>query len=114
MKTNKKLLKILIKKEDGFIARKFNRKISIPISLFIVNHNIPISPNLMSFITFIVSCFASLCFILRNNILGGILAQLQSILDGCDGEIARLKKTSSNIGRIIDNSFDRLSDFLYS
>jgi len=38
--------------------------------------------------------------------LGALLVQLQSILDGCDGEIARLKFKSSKIGEWLDNVLD--------
>ena len=39
-------------------------------------------------------------------VLGSLLVQLQSILDGCDGEIARLKFKSSKVGEWLDNILD--------
>jgi len=38
------------------------------------------------------------------------LAQLSSILDGCDGEIARLKLLGSKYGGWFDQVLDRYSD----
>ena len=43
-------------------------------------------------------------------LLGALLAQLSSILDGCDGEIARLKLLKSKFGRWLDQVLDRYSD----
>ena len=101
------IFKKLTKKEDGFISRHLNRKISIPISLFIVRHNLPISANLMSFIAFLCGVGSGVFFWIGKNILGGVFAQLHSILDGCDGELARMKG-SSKFGKLIDNVLDRI------
>lgn len=43
---------------------------------------------------------------------GGVLAQLSSIIDGCDGEIARLKYQESNFGGWFDAILDRYGDAL--
>ena len=43
--------------------------------------------------------------------IGGILIQLASILDGSDGEIARLKKMQSPFGNFFDAVLDRYTDF---
>ncbi len=42
--------------------------------------------------------------------LGGALAQLASIIDGCDGEIARLKHSQSEFGGWFDAVLDRHAD----
>ena len=42
--------------------------------------------------------------------MGALLAQLSSILDGCDGEIARLKLLESKFGGWFDRVLDRYSD----
>ena len=41
---------------------------------------------------------------------GGALAQLASIIDGCDGEIARLKYSQSEFGGWFDAVLDRYAD----
>jgi len=38
--------------------------------------------------------------------LGGLLVQIQSVLDGCDGEISRLKYLRSRSGEWLDQVFD--------
>jgi CDP-L-myo-inositol myo-inositolphosphotransferase len=42
--------------------------------------------------------------------IGGVLAQLASIIDGCDGEIARLKHSQSAFGGWFDAVLDRYAD----
>ena len=42
--------------------------------------------------------------------IGGMLAQLASIVDGCDGEIARLKHSQSEFGGWFDAVLDRYAD----
>lgn len=43
-------------------------------------------------------------------VVGGLLAQLASIIDGCDGEVARLTLTTSESGGWIDAVLDRYGD----
>lgn len=105
------LSKNLLKPTDGFIARKFNRPISLRISKFLVNTKL--TPNFISFISFFMCLVASLFFAIGNyltTIIGGIVAQLASIVDGCDGEIARLKFQSSDYGAWFDRVIDRYAD----
>jgi len=42
--------------------------------------------------------------------MGGLLIQISSIVDGCDGEIARLKGLSSAYGAWLDSVLDRWAD----
>jgi len=41
---------------------------------------------------------------------GGVIAQFASIIDGCDGEVARLKYQSSDFGGWFDAVLDRYAD----
>ncbi|RLG81734.1 MAG: CDP-alcohol phosphatidyltransferase family protein, partial [Thermoprotei archaeon] len=45
-----------------------------------------------------------------NPLIGGILVEVASILDGIDGEIARLTKKSSRFGAFLDSVLDRFVD----
>jgi CDP-L-myo-inositol myo-inositolphosphotransferase len=49
-------------------------------------------------------------FFILQPVIGGVLIQLSSILDGCDGEIARYKYMQSKIGDFIDAILDRYAD----
>ncbi|MBA7554908.1 Bifunctional IPC transferase and DIPP synthase [subsurface metagenome] len=43
-------------------------------------------------------------------LIGGVLAQVSSIVDGCDGEVARLKFQTSEFGGWYDAVLDRYAD----
>jgi len=109
----KLILSSLIKDEDGYISRYINRKISTRISRVICNFNI--SPNAITIVSFLLSIMAALLFIHTQYIyilLGGIITQVASIIDGCDGEIARLKFQSSPFGAWLDTVLDRYADVI--
>ncbi len=109
----KLLLGKLIKPADGLISRYINRKFSIniftPLLLKIYRR---ITANQVSVISFIISLISSLFFFLGNAIIGGLLIQISSILDGSDGEIARLKHMASSLGNYVDAILDRYADGL--
>ncbi|MBA3062802.1 MAG: hypothetical protein FP833_07635 [Atribacteria sp.] len=105
------LLADLIKTSDGPVSRHLNRSISTRISKYLLKTNI--TPNQISFFSFSLSTIGALFFFLGgyvNLLTGGILAQLSSITDGCDGEIARLKFQASDFGRWYDAVLDRYAD----
>ena len=105
------LQKLSNKPHDGPIAKYLNRPISIRISKWLVSTNI--TPNQISISVFCMSVIAALLFTVASYpllILGGILAQFSSIVDGCDGEVARLKYSSSRYGGWLDAVLDRYSD----
>jgi len=110
----KKMLRSLVKPTDGLISRHFNRKISTKISKMLVRTRI--TPNQLSILVFILSLTAAGFFIHMGEfyylLIGGFLVQLSSILDGCDGEVARLKFMKTRRGGFIDSVLDRYADSL--
>ncbi|RUA19026.1 MAG: hypothetical protein DSY29_03340, partial [Alphaproteobacteria bacterium] len=99
------------KTNDGLISTYLNRRISNWITSKIVDY--PITPNQISVVAFLISVIASLIIVKQGYfflVLGALLAQLSSILDGCDGEVARLKLLSSKYGGWFDQVLDRYSD----
>jgi len=101
---------MLSKRTDGYISRMVNRRISSRITNFIINHNINITPNEVSFISFLIGIIAGLLIFYEKFILGATLVQLSSIIDGVDGELARARGISSSKGAFIDSMLDRLAD----
>ena len=105
----KKLESWLVKPTDGIFAR-MNRKVSIPISRQLIKF--PITPNMVSLFTLGVSFASGLYFGLGgywNALIGAVLSVWASILDGCDGEVARLKLQVSDFGCWLDT----ICDYLY-
>lgn len=106
----KRLLRSLTKSTDGIISRSINRKISTILSRVLVKSKI--KPNTFSLINFFTAIISGLLFGLGHVFWGGIFAQLTSILDGVDGEIARLKFRESRYGGFLDSILDRYGDLV--
>ena len=108
----KKLIKSLTKPQDGIVSKNFNRKISGLITkLFLIKT--PITPNVITFSTLILVIPTFL--LLAKGVypwifLGGLLIQFISIIDGSDGEIARLKFLKSKWGGFFDAVIDKYVD----
>ena len=101
----------LTKRNDGLISRTLNRRVSTGVLTPLLLRIRPsIAPNQVSLLSFAVGVVASLCFFFQHAVLGGLAIQLSSILDGCDGEIARLKKLQSRFGGFLDAVLDRYAD----
>jgi len=106
-----KLWSNLKKKSDGPVSRYLNRPISTSISKYLLKTRI--SPNFISLFTFIIAALGAFFFFLGgyvNLVIGGIIAQFVSIIDGCDGEIARLKFQATSFGGWFDAVLDRYAD----
>jgi len=111
--TKLKMLKSLEKPTDGVISKYINRRISTKIfTPLILKIYKEVTPNQVSLLSFAVAALSALLFFLCHPIIGGIFIQLSSILDGCDGEIARLKNMTSGLGNFIDAILDRYADAL--
>jgi hypothetical protein len=101
------------KSQDGFVSRYLNRPISRVLTRLLLRF--PTTPNAWTLATFPIPIIASL--VLSHGTYGSfvwglVLFQIFSILDGCDGEIARAKFMESERGRKLDALFDVLSNIL--
>ena len=100
------------KATSGTVARLLNVRISVPLSKLLVDTGI--SPNMVTF--FLVLCPGLLAAYLATQpddylrlACAGVLWQLASILDGCDGEIARVKLAETRFGAWFDTITDNLA-----
>ena len=103
----------LVKPRDGVISRYLNRPLSTRLSALLVRT--PLTPNQISLLSFFLAVLSAVAFALGEPlamVLGGLLAQAASVIDGCDGEIARLKGLSSQYGAWFDAVLDRWADTL--
>ena len=101
------------KPNDGPVSRHLNRPLSVRISRRLVNYGI--TPNQVSLFSFLCSVLAAGLFAVGGYLallLGGFLAQFASVVDGCDGEVARLKFRTSAYGGWFDAVLDRYADAL--
>lgn len=96
------------KETDGLISRKLNRPISTRITMALAP--LRVSPHLLSLVTLIVGVWAAWSLSAGRALMGGLLVHAASVLDGSDGETARLQGTSSRRGAALDAFFDRMVD----
>lgn len=101
---------IIGKSTDGPVSKYLNRKISTRITKIIIKYHIPLTPNQVSLISFILGVVATLSYVYVNPVVAGILVQLSSIIDGVDGELARALNKTSRKGGFIDAILDRIAD----
>jgi phosphatidylglycerophosphate synthase len=98
-----RLLRGLVKDTDGFMARHVER----PLSLRVVRQlaSTTVTPNQITFLSVAIGLGGASFFLSPHwqwQTIGALLFLAHSILDGCDGELARLRFQESRLGGIID------------
>ena len=99
----------LVKPTESFMSRRIERKISLALSRRLIYTKI--APNQISVFSILVGLLSGLFFVAESRALhvtGALLLLFSSILDGCDGEIARLRFEESKAGSWIDFLGDNL------
>src|SRR5271169_438884 len=99
----RRLMRALVKDTDGFMACHVERPISLQISRLLAPT--AITPNQMSLISIVVGICGGPFFLSQRaslQTIGALLFLAHSILDGCDGELARLKFEESRWGGVLD------------
>jgi CDP-L-myo-inositol myo-inositolphosphotransferase len=102
------LRRSLTKEADGPVSRYLNRPVSTRLSVALAH--LPIHPDAVSLIAFLVAVAAAWSLATGSAIFGAVLVHLSSVLDGVDGEIARLQVRASPAGALLDGVLDRLAD----
>jgi len=102
------LRRSLTKDADGPVSRYVNRPVSTRISMALAH--LPIHPDVVSVIACLVAVAGAWALWGGRGILGAALVLLSSILDGVDGEIARLQVRASPGGALLDGVLDRAAD----
>jgi phosphatidylglycerophosphate synthase len=94
------------KKTDAKIAR-FNRRMSLPVSIALMRT--PMTANQLSVLLVALGLYSAWLFSLGHyatGVFAAFLSLAASVLDGCDGEIARLKYQESALGCWIETVGD--------
>jgi len=100
----------LTRPSDGLVSRYLNRQISSRISISLYRRRLYINPNIISIISFLICVCGAIFLALQSFLMGGLLIQASSIIDGVDGELARLFRRVSSFGALLDSFLDRLAD----
>ena len=103
------------KAEDGLVARYLNRHISIAISKILAST--AVRPNHVTGLTFVLGVAAAVAAGWGGYLgflTAGLLYQANSVIDGVDGELARVRYEFSVRGEWLDTISDDLADlFIY-
>ncbi len=116
----KGLLKFLRKPTDPLISRNLNRPVSLFLTRFLMHT--PVIPNVMTLVTFGISLLSVFFMVWVNKgiesyiyvAIGGLLFHMASVVDGCDGELARLKFQFSPTGELLDGLIDDIKNALFT
>ena len=99
----------LIKSTESLVSRKFERKVSLAITRHLLYSRI--TPNQISIASTFVGITSAFFFLSKHSALhvcGALLLALSSIVDGCDGELARLRFQETRRGSLLDFLGDNL------
>lgn len=103
------LLRSLIKDTEGFMSRHVERRVSLALTRRLVSTRI--TPNVMTLVSLAMGLGGAPFFLSVDPLLqvaGSLLFLTHSVLDGCDGELARLKFLESRVGARLDFWSDNL------
>jgi phosphatidylglycerophosphate synthase len=98
----------LVKATDGPVARYLNRPVSTRISMAIARFR-P-HPDVLSVLAFLLGLGGAALLWTGTGPAAAVAVQLASILDGVDGEVARLQHRARAQGAVLDGVLDRLAD----
>jgi phosphatidylglycerophosphate synthase len=102
------------KAADGLIATHLDRHVSLAISRRLVRR--PLTPNQVTVANFVLGVAAALVAALGGYwpvLVAALLFELNSVLDGVDGELARIRLESSVLGEWLDTIGDDACNLLF-
>ena len=93
---------------EGLVSRYLNRRMSRPIARLLART--PVTPNQVSLASFAIALISLGLFLGGHNVWAGLAAQASSVVDGVDGDVARLKSMATKFGGFFDAVLDRYAD----
>ncbi|MBL6991401.1 MAG: CDP-alcohol phosphatidyltransferase family protein [Bacteriovoracaceae bacterium] len=84
-----------------------------PVAFLVVKsiHRLPISPNQITLLGLVVGVISAYFFAFGTTagfVFGGVLFAIYGVIDDCDGMLARMNGTGSDLGKVIDGVVDYL------
>lgn len=114
-RAERQLVWSLRKSADGLASKWINRRISLPISWLLART--PIHPNHITLTALALALVGGLVISrggYNAGLAGMLLVNLGSIIDGVDGELARLRFQFSRTGQWLDTVADDLANLAYT
>jgi phosphatidylglycerophosphate synthase len=109
------LLQLLVKaSEDSPVSKYVYRPLSRPLTRLLLKT--PITANQVSYIVALIGLTGCALTALPSQaglVWGALLVFVSCIIDGCDGEISRMKLTSSPFGAWLDTIIDEVTQVSY-
>ena len=99
------------KPTDRFVLRFIKVYVSAPVSTALVRILPDVSPSALTLLAACLGVCGGIFFGLGLAWLGGLLAAAAQVLDGVDGQVARLTSRESMLGAFLDSVLDRYMDF---
>ncbi|MBI4412525.1 MAG: CDP-alcohol phosphatidyltransferase family protein [Deltaproteobacteria bacterium] len=99
---------------EGWVARWINKPVSFALTRRLLKT--PVTPNQITAVNLLLAGTAAFCLSRLEygwRVLGAFLMYFSSIIDGCDGEVARLKGLCSKFGAWFDTIADDFSNNLF-
>jgi phosphatidylglycerophosphate synthase len=110
------LIRRMNKSFEGPVDALINWRFSMRITRVLARRSLALTPNHVTIVAILVGLFASWLASrggYANIAIAGVLLELNSILDSCDGELARLRYQYSKLGQWLDNLSDDIVDNLF-
>ena len=109
------ILRATAKPGDGIVSRYFNRPISQRLSWVVlaIPGARPIHATIASALLALLMFWGMLGGGKSGLIVGALLFQAASIIDGVDGEMARATFRASDFGKSLDSAVDMATNFLF-
>ncbi|MGE5185577.1 MAG: CDP-alcohol phosphatidyltransferase family protein [Acidobacteriota bacterium] len=110
------LIRRMNKSFEGPIDALVNWRFSMRITRLLARRSLALTPNHVTITAILVGLVAA--FLASRGgyaavALAGVLLEVNSILDSCDGELARLRYQYSKLGQWLDNLSDDVVDNLF-
>jgi phosphatidylglycerophosphate synthase len=93
---------------DGLVSRYLNRPLSRPAARLLAHT--PVTPNQVTLASLLVAFGGGWLLVGGHNVWAGVAIHVSSVVDGVDGDLARLTGRASRFGAIFDAVLDRYAD----
>jgi len=101
------IFKYVGKTATGWLSRNINSKLSLPTSRLLVKT--PLTPNMISVLINVIGMMCGVFYAIGHPVWGALFMQAATILDRCDGEVARVKLMETQRGQWVDTISDQVT-----
>jgi len=95
------------KTATGWISRNINSKFSLPTSRLLIKTSL--TPNMISVLINVIGSLCGVFYALGHPVVGALCLHAATILDRCDGEVARVKLMETKEGEWVDTISDQFT-----